>query len=220
MSWQSLDWLKVEADEFIDELKSPITGIYWRMAEEFRDAQDRRTTELRKSVTADNVSLLDWSDDLKRRQEQLLTAMVLTVTYRSVEDLLTRLSRYFIPRHAPELQIRNRDLSKLEILRLKYQHIDVPLTAQREFALLKQLQLARNCCVHNQNVPPDEYLEQFPKSNWLNDAGNITITEKRWEELVERLTIWASDLVFRLHVRWDKHPTAQAEEVQPNDERG
>jgi hypothetical protein len=204
MSWQNLNWLRFEGDQFVEELQSAISGVFFVTDKEFNKNRAKRDAGISARPNEDNGMLLDWSEDVHRNQKQLLTAMLFTVTYRAIESLLDRLLGYFWGKVMPKPVIKRQSgWSALDVYAALYTAVGVPLTDQEDFDIVAELRHARNCCVHQQNKPNKHYLASYPKPRWTDDSGNIAISEKEWVDLVEQLEEFAGQLIWRLEAAYD-----------------
>ncbi|MGC2698428.1 MAG: hypothetical protein WA738_21785 [Candidatus Angelobacter sp.] len=190
-TWKELNWFKFEGSIFIEEFKGTFTIIFTRMESEFRQSRDRRDQDI--SNKPDNEYLgeeLSWSKERLQKESQILTAMILTVTFRAIQDLLNELLYWSTGQRS--------GIEKLNRLEDKYQKVGVILSDQKEFDIIKELRLARNSCVHNSNKPDKEYQEYYPKPRWLDSNGNINVSKAQWDELIAQLELWTNELVQRM----------------------
>lgn len=214
MGWHNLDWLKVEMDVFLDELKT-INEVYGRMSAQFEDAYKKHEAEAKNSADArDAIDRLNWYVDVRQTEQQMLTAMILAAASRSVEDLLRRYLTYFFKNHEFP---KSRHGSDFGTMLPMFDQIGVKLADQQEFEIIREMRLARNSCIHYNNVPSKDYLRHFPNPRWHDNGDKISLGFNEWTELIATLTKWADDLRGRLHASnkqnkapADSHPAVQS----------
>jgi hypothetical protein len=190
-TWKELNWFKFEGNVFVEELKGPFTTVFALTENEFQQTRKQRDNDI--SRKPDNEYLgeeLSWSEERLQRESRILAAMIFTVTYRAIQNLLNELLYWSTGQKS--------DLEKLHRLEAEYQKIGLTLSDQKEFDIIKELRIARNSCVHNSNKPDEVYQRDYPKPRWIDGSGNIDITKAQWDDLVRQLESWANGLVERM----------------------
>lgn len=212
MSWHNVDWLKVEADIFLDEIKT-IDEVYDRMNAEFDEAFKKHKAEAINAADAErSVEMLNWYVDVRETEQRMLTAMILAATFRSVEDLLRRYLTYFFRNDQFPKSRHGSDLGNIIPM---FDQIGVRLADQQEFEIINEMRFARNFCIHYNNVPSKKYLQHFPNPRWRDASNKISLGPGEWKDLIGGLSKWADDLRGRLHAskKQNKAAADPAEQV-------
>jgi len=94
--------------------------------------------------------------------------------------------------HPPEAKYEG----KSELLKLVTEYrarFNIDLEKIEGFETVREVGLARNCCVHK-GSPRDEDYKKQTKQRLLNDNGNISLTPKQLDLIIGELSHFAKSL--------------------------
>jgi hypothetical protein len=95
---------------------------------------------------------------------------------------------------------------KSELLKLVTEYrarFNIDLEKTDGFETVREVGLARNCCVHKGSIPDEDYKTQT-KQRLLNNRGNISLTPEQLDLIIGELSQFAKSLTGLLRKMREK----------------
>jgi hypothetical protein len=203
MTW-NLDWLDFELGQYQDSLHHRVGAAYqaaYKVLEDaFQTAKKKLEQDLKNEKDDEQREwggqLISYEDERWLEQQEALAAMALA--------LLSTLTKSFLDEQ------KGRNLNKSHPLDPKgyggkgksqlLKQIDeynarfgVNLEKLEHFETVREVELARNSCLHNEGIPTEDYLKLTQK-RLLDENRNINVTPKQLDSLIGELCRFADSL--------------------------
>ena len=195
MSWY-LDWLDFELNDYQDSLRHRVQEAYnaaFRVLEEaYQRASKKLEEDLKKSKDEEDLTLnsqiIDYEDNRWIEQQEAMATMALTLLASLTKSFLNEQKGRNLDKVHPSKQDGYAGSSELQKRITEYkERFGVDLENVECFETVREVELARNCCVHNEGVPKDDYLKKTRK-RLLNEREKISITPKQLDSVIEELS--------------------------------
>ncbi len=228
MSWENFDWLDFELGDYQLSLHHRVQEAYnaaYRVLEEaYQAARKKLEEELKTSKDEEDFSLnsqiIDYEDHRWSEQQEALAAMALTLLASRTKSFLNEQKGRNLNKSHPPKQGRYNGRSELERRVTEYrERFGVDVEKIEYFETVREVELARDCGVHGEGAPTDDYLNKT-KKRLLNDNGNIYITPKLLDTFIEELSRFGEALnKIMKGVRKAARVKHEKEEKQPVENR-
>jgi hypothetical protein len=201
MTWH-VDWPDFELNDYQDSLHHRVQEAYkaaFRVLEEaYQKARKKLEEDLKKSKDEEDFSLnsqiIDYEDYRWIEQQEALAAMALTLLASLTKSFLNEQKGRNLDKTHPPKQGRYAGSSELQRRITEYkERFGVDLEKTECFETVREVELARDCCVHQEGVPTDDYLNRTQK-RLLNERENISITPKQLDSVIEELSRFSEAL--------------------------
>lgn len=201
MSWQHLDWVDVEVWDYQTALNDLVREAYLAahsgLEKTFAAREKWYTEEMAAAKDeADGEAAyqqLQYAEMRWHEQGRALAAMALALLASLNKSFLDGMKRLFDKTHARDGKGYGRG-SQLERQAAEYRtRFDIDLERLGGFAGIREVELARNCCLHNEGQPTDDYSQQT-KRRFIGEDGKINLTPKIVGELVLELAGFSKEL--------------------------
>ena len=196
MVWIDFDWLKYEAEQFQGSLNHRIREAHRAAYAVLRKAHEEATEELQaelNSATDDESreltsQVIDYEELRWIWQTEALAAMALTLLASRTESFLNEHWHRFDKTHPPDSERSKRGSKLLKMVRKYRTRFNVDLETICGFETVREVVLARNCCVHNGNSPDKDYKTQSTTKRLLSTTGNINLTPEDLDIIIGELS--------------------------------
>lgn len=195
-----------------DLVRESYLAAYSVLEKTYRARKERYEDEIKSAETeaeSENASQqLMYADHRWSEQTQALTAMILGLLASENKSFLDELKRMFNIVRPPDPK-GYPGKSQLQRQITEYgSRFGIDLEKINAFETVREVGLARDCCVHNDGVPTTEYREQT-RQRVIGFDGRIDITPQLLDELILEISRFSRDLSVQLKtVREMIMPTA------------
>jgi hypothetical protein len=205
MSWQNLDWIDVEVWEYDtvlnDLIREPYLAAYSVLAKTYQARKANYEEEVNNAgsgaeVEAANQQLM-YSDYRWDEQTRALAAMTIGLLASQNKLFLEGVKRLFdklYPRNTKGYPGKS-NLHK-EIAEYK-SRFGVDLCKLERFETIREVGLARDCCLHNDGVPTKEYRAQTGQ-RLVGHDDRIALTPELLDVLILEISAFSRDLSSKL----------------------
>ena len=181
MSWDNFDWLDFELGDYQDSLHHRVHEAYnaaYRVLEEaYQTAKKKLEEDLKKSKDEEEFSLdsqiIDYEDHRWIEQHEALATMALALLASLTKSFLDeQKGRNLNKTHPPDKKGYGGG-SELQRRVTEYKaRFGVDLEQIECFETVREVELARNCCLHREGAPNDDYLNKTQR-RLLNDSNRL-----------------------------------------------
>jgi hypothetical protein len=222
MSWQNFDWLDFELGEYQGSLHHRVhqayNAAYRVLEEEYQKALKKLGEELEKSKDEEdfnlNSQIIDYEDHRWIEQQEALAAMALTLLASRTKSFLNEQKGRNLDKTHPPKKERYAGSSELQRRITEYkERFGIDLEKIDSFETVREVELARDSCVHKEGIPEQDYLDKTAK-RLLDENGNISITPKLLDTFIEELSRFA-DALSKVMKEVRKAAVEKKEEKQP-----
>lgn len=197
MSWDNfVDWLDFELGDYQDSLHHRVhqayNAAYQVLEEAYQKAKKKLEEDLKKSKDEEDLSLnsqiIDYEDYRWIDQQEALAAMALTLLASLTKSFLNEQKGRSLDKTHPPKQGRYAGSSELQRRITEYrERFGVDIEGIECFETVREVELARDCCVHEEGTPSDDYLNKTQK-RLLDEGKKISITPKQLDTFIEELS--------------------------------
>lgn len=201
MAWKTLDWLALEADEFDDDLDDLIVKIHEASTSRLEELLVKRLQRADEEYTKANdetereiaFQLHCWEEDRGTERAQILGGLELVYLVSVFQAKLNQLKRHLEKTHPPAPPYEGGGWLDRQV-REYLQRFGIDMERSPEpFLAIRELVLARNCVVHNDRVPSDDYLQLVKNPKYVDMFGKISFSSAQFIEAVG---------ILKGYVRW------------------
>jgi hypothetical protein len=197
-------WLDFELHRYQDSLHHRVREAYGAaydvLESAYRKQKEESENDLKASTDEEDRELdariINYEKERWGEQQEALAAMALA--------LLASLTKLFLdeakgeslnkshPREAKGYGGKGQSQLAKQVIEYK-SRFGVDLEALKDFKTVREVELARHCCLHNEGMPTDDYL-QHTKKRPLNERGNISLTPELLDSLINELSSFGDGL--------------------------
>jgi hypothetical protein len=168
MSWQNVDWLDVQVWDYKTALNDPVRKAYLAahsvLEEAFRTTKARYQAEMKNAKDEAELELMSqeimYEEFRWAEQQQALAAMSLTLLASTNKSFLDEMKAMFKKTHPPDAQ-GYKGGSQLHKQISEYGgRFGVDLETVKGFETVREVELARHCCVHNDGLLTEDYRQK------------------------------------------------------------
>jgi hypothetical protein len=227
MTWH-FDWPDFELNDYQDSLHHRVQQAYaaaFRVLEEaYQKARKKLDEDLKASKDEEDFSLnsqiIDYEDYRWIEQQEALAAMALTLLASRTKSFLNEQKGRNLDKAFPRKKGRYAGSSELQRRITEYkERFGVDLEKIECFETVREVEVARDCCVHQEGIPTDDYLNKTQK-RLLDERDNISITPKQLDTFIKELSRFGDALNKVMKgVRKAAQEKQEQEEKQPVDEQ-
>jgi hypothetical protein len=204
MSWDS-DWLDFEVRLYQESLRRRVRAAYHAAQEVLENEYRRGKEKLEQSLKQqrDEEDDLNWGlhknlvyeDESWLEQREALAAMALTLLASLTKSFLDERKGHLNKTHPPDLKgYGGKGVSQLVKQVREYKaRFNVDLEKLDFFETVREIELARNACVHKEGLPTEDYRTQT-KMRLSNGLDNINLTPNLLDSLIDELSRFADSL--------------------------
>jgi hypothetical protein len=202
MSWENVDWLDFDLGEYQDSLHRRVHQAYdaaYRVLDaEYQRAKKKLEEELKVHKDDEDFTLtsqiIDYEEYRWLEQQEALATMALTLLGSLTKSFLDeQKGRNLDKTHPPDKKGYGGG-SELQRRVTEYHvRFGVDLEKIECFETVREVELARNCCVHREGKPNDDYLNKTQK-RLLDERDNISISPKILDTFIEELSRFGDGL--------------------------
>jgi hypothetical protein len=200
MVWINFDWLKYESEQFQESLNHRIRDAYLAahsvLEKAYGETKEKLYGELNKATDEESHELtsqvIDYEEFRWIYQTEALAAMALTLLASQMKSFLDEQKQRFNKTHPPDPKYAGTS----ELLKLATEYharFNIDLERIEGFETVREVSLARNCCVHKGSIPSEDYKTQT-KQRLLNNNGNISLTPEQLDSIIGELSQFANSL--------------------------
>ena len=194
MSWQDFDWLDFEIGHYKESLDHRVREAYMAaysvLEMAYREGKEKLEQEQKKATNEEDFSLttqiIDYEESRWIKQTEALAAMALALLASLVKAFLDEQKRRMYKTHPVDA---NGYGGKSELLKQVAEYnarFNIDLRKIEGFETVREVDLARNCCLHNGGVPTDDYMK-LTKERLLDEMVNINLTPQQLDSLIKEL---------------------------------
>jgi len=194
MSWQDFDWLDFEIGQYKESLdhrvREAYIAAYSVLDKAYREGKEKLEQERKKATNEEDFSLttqiIDYEDFRWLEQTEALAAMALALLASLVKGFLDEQKRRMDKTHRPDPKGYR---GKSELLKLVAEYkvrFNIDLEKIDGFETVREVELARNCCLHNGGSPTEDYMA-LTKQRLPDERGNINLTPDQLDSFVKEL---------------------------------
>jgi len=222
MSWQNFDWLDFELGEYQGSLHHRVRQAYNAafgvLKGAYEEARRKLVEDLEKSKDEEdynlNSQIIDYEDHRWIEQQEALAAMALTLLASRTKSFLNEQKGRNLDKTHPPKKERYAGSSELQRRVTEYkERFGVDLEKIECFETIREIELARDSCVHKEGIPEEDYLNKTAK-RLLDENENISITPKLLDTFIEELSRFA-DALSKVMKEIRKAAAEKKEEKQP-----
>jgi hypothetical protein len=196
-----VDWLDFELGEYQDSLdhcvRQAYVAAYSVLEGEYRKASEQLQQDLRKTNDGSDIEfsrdIIQYEEDRWMEQTEALAAMALA--------LLASLNKWFLDlqkkrtttTHPPNSKgyVGKSQLHK-QVTEYKAR-FGVDLEKIDGFEAVREVELARHCCVHNEGLLTEDYRTQT-KQRLVDDSVKINLNPEKLDVLIKELSGFGDSL--------------------------
>jgi hypothetical protein len=202
MSWESIDWLDFELNEYQESLhvnvREAYDAAYAVLEKAHKKGHDELSEDLKKATGSEDFDYIPQAiqfEELRwEQQAEALAAMALALLASLTEAFLDeQKGRQLDKTHAPAAAGYAGKSKLLRNVTEYKERFGVDLEAIAEFKTVREVILARHCCLHNGRSPSEDYNNQTEK-RLIGESGNITLTPKQLDMLIKELSQFGDTL--------------------------
>jgi hypothetical protein len=202
MSWENIDWLDFELGEYQDSLNHRVHQAYnaaYRVLDDAYQAAKKKLEEDAKAPKDQEdfdltSQIIDYEEHRWLEQQEALAAMALTLLASLTKSFLNEQKGRNLDKTHPPKQGRYAGSSELQRRITEYkERFDVDLEKIECFETVREVELARDSCVHQEGIPTEDYLKKTQK-RLLDERDNISISPKILDTFIEELSRFADGL--------------------------
>lgn len=200
------------------DVREAYRAAYSVLENAYRKGKEESEKDLKASTDDEdrelNSQIINYENDRWREQQEALSAMALA--------LLASLTKLFLdeakggnlnkshPRDAKGYGGKGQSQLAKQVIEYK-SRFGVDLETLDGFETVREVELARHCCLHNEGVPTDDYLERTQK-RLLNERGNISLNPELLDSFIHELSRFGDRLSAGMMVGRKKASTAEKEQ--------
>jgi hypothetical protein len=180
--WLGIDWIDVVVSDNHFGLNERVLPAYLAAYEVLHRTHLERVEECDQSIArvtsqeeyADALSYLNDEQYRWREQTQALATMALTLTVSANKSFLDQMKKLFASTHPADLQYSGKSQLLKQITEYTAR-FGVDLEEVKHFSTIREVELARNCCVHDDGLLSTDYLGQTGQ-RFAGTNGYIDLT--------------------------------------------
>jgi hypothetical protein len=193
MSWENFDWLDFEFGEYKELLNHRVREAYLAayavLERAYQEGKEKLEQERKKATTEEDYSLtgqiIDYEESRWVEQTEALAAMALALLASLTRAFLDEQKRRMNKTHPPDPKgYMGKGLVK-QVTEYKAR-FNIDLEKIEAFETVREVELARNCCLHNGGASTKDY-ETQTKQRLLDDMVNINLTPEQLDLLINEL---------------------------------
>jgi hypothetical protein len=199
MSW-NIDWLDFELREYQESLHNRVHEAYHAahkvLDDAYRVGKKKLEAELGEKDRPDDderewdAQLIDYEDYRWLDQQEALAAMALALLASLTKSFLDeQKGRSLNKSHPPDPKGyggkgKSQLLKQIDEYKARF---GVDLERLECFETVREVELARNSCLHNEGTPTEDYLK-FTQKRLLDERGSINVTPKQLDTMIDELS--------------------------------
>jgi hypothetical protein len=193
MSWQDFDWLDFELGEYKDSLSHRVREAYMaahlvlkKAHDEGREKLEQQQKEAPNEDDFDLTSQIIGYEDLRwMEQTEALAAMALALLASLTKTFLDEQKRRMEKTHPPDPKgYKGKGLIR-QVAEYKAR-FNIDLEGIEGFETVREVELARNCCLHNGGTPTEDYQTQT-KQRLLDEMVIMNLKPEQLDLLIKEL---------------------------------
>jgi hypothetical protein len=195
------DWLDLELGQYLDSLdrrvREAYRAAYSVLEREHRKGQEERQHDLDTATDEEDITLnreiLSYEEGRWADQTEALAAMALALLASLNKSFLDEQKNRMNKMHPPA---PNGYKGKSQLLKQVAEYgarFGVNLETIDGFETVREVELARHCCLHNEGVLTEDY-EAQTKQRVVGDRGNIDMTPETLDLFIRELSEFADSL--------------------------
>jgi aromatic ring-opening dioxygenase LigB subunit len=207
MTWLNFDLFKFEGQMFQDSLNHRVREAYLAAYSVLEKANGERQEELYKqlnSITEDvdgeqralTEEVIGYEEIRWLEQREALAAMAIALLASLNKSFLDAQKRMLNKTHPLEKDYKG----KRHLFRQIAEYNDrfkIDLTTVEGFETVREIELARNCCLHEGGSPDENYKTQT-KQRFLDAHGIINLTPEQLDSIIGELSQFGKTLTARM----------------------
>jgi hypothetical protein len=203
MSWESIDWLDFELNEYQESLRLRVreayVAAYTVLEKAHKKGVDELSQDLEKATGSEDFDFIPQAiqfEELRwEQQTEALAAMALALLASLTEAFLDEQKGRQLDKTYPPAAEGYKGKSELLRNVSEYkERFKIDLEAVEMFETVREVVLARNCCLHNGCTPNDDYLRQTKQRLVREKGGNIGTEPKQLDLLIKELSEFSDAL--------------------------
>jgi hypothetical protein len=203
MAWD-IDWLDFELGMYQDSLHHRVREAYRAAHKVLEDAYRKGREKLEQDLKASkddedrelNSQIIDYEDARWVEQKEALAAMALALLASLTKSFLDeQKGRNLNKSHPPDPKgYGGKGQSQLLKQITEYKaRFNVDLEKLDSFETVREVEIARHCCLHRDGVPTRDYLT-LTKRRLLDERENISMTPEQLDLFIEELARFGDSL--------------------------
>lgn len=193
MVWINFNLLKWSAEEFGRTLDDIVWPVYSSGLEKFAEAFERSKAHFLSGEAGiedqDMVSHLSWIEEEFRQRRAALSAMTLSILAREILSFNEELLRAVKSRCTLQVSLPKRSGLGRQVAEYRG-YILIDIEAASHFETAREVVLARNAALHNDNTAHKDYRKQTAE-RLLDEAGEINFTPALLGRFIGELKLYA-----------------------------
>jgi hypothetical protein len=211
MTWLNFDLFTFEAQMFQESLNHRVREAYLAAHSVLEKAYGERKEELYKqlnSITEDvdgeqqalTTEVIGYEKMRWLEQREALAAMAIALLASLNKSFLDAQRRMLNKTHPLEKNYKGKKHLPRQIAEYN-DHFKIDLTTVEGFETVREIELARNCCLHNGGSPNEDYKAQT-KRRLLDGNGIINLTPEQLDLVIGELSQFGKSLVALMSHVW------------------
>lgn len=211
MVWLNFDLFKFEGQMFQDSLNHRVREAYLAAYSVLEKAYSERQEELYKqlsSITEDvdgeqralTEEVIGYEEIRWLEQREALAAMAIALLASLNKSFLDAQKRMLNKTRPSEKDYKGKKHLFRQIAEYN-NRFKIDLTTVEGFETVREIELARNCCLHEGGSPDENYKTQT-KQRFLDANGIINLTPEQLDSIIGELSQFGKSLTTRMSQVW------------------
>src|ERR1700722_175487 len=207
MTWLNFDLFKFEGQMFQDSLNHRVRDAYLAAHSVLEQTHNEATEKLYFGFTEDvdgdqralTAEVIGYEEIHWLEQREALAAMAIALLASLNKSFLDAQKRMLDKKHPS-----NKSYKSEHLFRQIEEYDDrfkIDLTTVEGFATVREIELARHCCLHNQGSPTKHYETQTAQ-RLLDTNGIINLTPEQLDSIIRELSQFGKSLTARMSQVW------------------
>jgi hypothetical protein len=224
MSWLEFNLFKFEGHLFGDSLdhrvRQAYCAAYCVLEKAYAESKDGLYKDL-SSITEDPegeqkalaIQVIDYEESRWMEQRKALAAMAIALLASQMKSFLDEQKFRWHKAHPADPKGY---AGKSELLKQCTEYrtrFNIDLEKIGGFDTVREIALARNCCLHKGGLPDEDYNTKT-KRRLLDDNGEISLTPEQLGTIIGELSQFGKSLVDLLSQLWEKETAIEIVETQ------
>lgn len=216
MTWLQFDLFKFEAQMFQESLNHRVREAYLAAYSVLEKAYGERREDLYKqlnTITEDvdgeqralTEEVIGYEEIRWLEQREALAAMAIALLASLNKSFLEAQKRILNKTHPADP--KEKYTGKSELLKLVSEYrvrFNVDLVKIDGFETVREVTLARNCCLHSGGTPDEDYKMQT-NQRLLDTSGIVNLTPEQLDSIIRELSQFGKSLNALMRQVWKNH---------------
>ena len=206
MVWLNFDLFKFEGQMFQESLNHRVRAAYHAAYSVLEKAHREKQEELYKqlnSITEDvdgeqrvlGEEVIGYEEIRWLEQREALAAMAMALLASLNKSFLDSQKRMLNKKHPATKTYKGEHLFRQ--IEEYGDRFKIDLTTVEGFETVREIELARHCCLHNESIPTKDYETQTAR-RLIGDDGLINVTPDQLDSIIGELSQFGKSLIIRL----------------------